>query len=270
MDFEVSDEEDYHTAVNSPDKSMKSDMESETCDTQSTGDSNNGKIPIEVQIAIDNFKMPEFFHNKGFKPATNTNAGRSLLYDYGVVAVSDGGAEKVWFCQAESQCRNEDKAISITGNTSGATRHLNKVHLLLSAKTKLQTTRRMSMDNNLDELSSSMLFRNDQKRFHEYQFALLVVENQMSFSSVTTASARNFFNLSCLPEMNASYCVKVLKRRILEMYSSVKSQIVCKIQEAIQFYGYGIINLNIDLWQPKTGGYAGSKKYLGIRIYFIN
>ena len=43
-----------------------------------------------------------------------------------------------------------------------------------------------------------------------------------------------------------------------------------EIQKSIKFFGFKIINLNVDIWKPTTGGKTGTKKYLGVRIYFTN
>lgn len=70
--------------------------------------------------------------------------------------------------------------------------------------------------------------------------------------------------------MNDRFCVNRLKRCLLEMYWSVRRLTADEIREALDFYGYGILNLNIDLWKPTTEGYARRSKCLGLRVYFVN
>lgn len=98
----------------------------------------------------------------------------------------------------------------------------------------------------------------------------MILDNQLPFTFISKESRRDCIELTCKAEMSQNFTVPRLMQRIVEGYVSVKERIKLEVKKAINKFGYNIINLNMDLWKPYTGGYTESKKYSGVRIYFTN
>lgn len=110
--------------------------------------------------------------------------------------------------------------------------------------------------------------KNDKTRILRLAWAQTIILNQLPYCFVESASFRLAVELSCVNEMDKSLTSHKIKHYIVEIYQSVKQKIVIEVREALAYFKYSMINMNIDLWKSSTGGYAGQRKYLGIRIYF--
>lgn len=227
-------------------------------------------VPVKVTEAIQRFQIPVKLANEGYE-LMSPGKSNGIPWYFGVVLKKPGESDTIWFCCAEAVCRDNPKFYALkSGYSSSASRHLKGDHGIKTAKALLESKRKSEKDKYIEGLKETYLYKSNPARMMELAWANMMVSSQLPFSFITNEETRVAIELTCLPEMNRKLSVPRLKHRVVEIYCSVKENVIQEIRKSLDFFQYNILSLNIDLWKPSTGGISGSKKYVGVRVYFTN
>lgn len=133
------------------------------------------EVPAAVKEAIKRFQ-PQTEDDIHLEPPKPNET--SVLFKWGVLVstqVADG-RQLGWICMGDEACRLSWEVIPLYNRkTSNATRHLKEAHGVSSDKTLAQLDRKRTLEEEVEELKGTLMFRRDPKRLKVLLSTRLIV-----------------------------------------------------------------------------------------------
>ncbi|POM81054.1 Hypothetical protein PHPALM_1034 [Phytophthora palmivora] len=170
-----------------------------------------------------------------------------LILDWGirVATILDGKQVTCWICRGSALCRAKNKGIQLFGNTSKATKHLNEVHFVTSAKIIAETGRRGSRQEELNRIIHTITNSDDCRRATLLLETLRVVNNNLPFRIGKYEEAEL---LSALTMMNFE---QLVTHAVAELYHSGVTA-VSKFLTENKIPSVASFAINTDFWVWET------------------
>ena len=228
---------------------------------------------VEVMKSIRNFDLSHEHFNMGWRVDESSILKKSVVQFHGIcICLINDTSIKKWICLAEWDCQKRRETSSTWFNlgsmyqTSSSARHLFEQHGIRAYKTTCEEEKRSASDSTYDYLTGSLLYKRNMNRLSRMLWAKMIICNNLPFCLVEKPETRAIFNLVCTSKMDSAFSVKALMHIIKEMYVHIQSKIITRISMVVSLRHLASLSLNVDIWMVKTT----SKKYVGVRIYFVD
>jgi hypothetical protein len=215
-----------------------------------------------VRVRIKNFisegKFPSTIKGATLKDLKWTS---SFLNECGVRLLDEKNVE--YFVCMLDPCFNVNTPVAIRCTKSGAsnaTQHMDKKHVITSAKTQATQRKVDKLQNQLN--LSDPTFKRDPMRWFQCGFATCSVEQSISYNAFNTT--RWLFLARQLPVGAGGMQSINMRKHHIELYETYKRTIVSSIKSARDTFTILFLSLYLDLIKSKTS----NQKFVALRVCF--
>ncbi|KAF1313579.1 hypothetical protein FI667_g17207, partial [Globisporangium splendens] len=221
------------------------------------------EAPPAVEDAIQRF-------NPGARTdialASKEPGERSIIFVWGVRVTCGDQKEIGWVCLASQHCHDNWAVIPLySGRTSNATKHLKDAHNITSDKTQAEAAKKRTREDEMEDLKSSVMFRDDPARLRLLLETRRIVLNSLPFRAGEYCDSMLTNDLIVKDQFRTVINAKTVMHSIIEMYAAVKREIKQRLRKSVQD-GAKSLTMVADFWTCKPQ----HAKYLGVRVYFVD
>ncbi|KAJ0395898.1 hypothetical protein ATCC90586_004665 [Pythium insidiosum] len=223
-------------------------------------------VPAAVKEAIAAFEPDE---ESPFTLVPPKPGETSVLFSWGVRVsyknAKTGSTELGWICLGSQACREKwTRHPLYGGKTSNGTRHLKDFHQVASDKTQTEANRKRSIDDQVEELRSSIMNRQEPMRLRMLIEARDIIMTNSPFCSGESEDKQIKDKFMVIEEYRTSISASCVRHSLVELYVATRREVMMLLKT--RSTGVKSINLVMDFWScpPQKA------KYLGIRAYFID
>ncbi|KAF1328292.1 hypothetical protein FI667_g6883, partial [Globisporangium splendens] len=138
-------------------------------------------------------------------------------------------------------------------------------HNITSEKTLPEAARKRSREDEVEELQSSIMFRDDPARLRLLLETRRIVLNSLPFRAGGYRDFMLINELMVKEQFRTMLNAKNVMHSITEMYAAVKGKIKQHLRKSLQDSAKSLTMVT-DFWTCKPQ----HAKYLGVRVYFVN
>lgn len=223
-------------------------------------------MPAAVKEAIEAFQPDA---ESGFKLDPPKPGETSVLFSWGVrVSYKNSKTDSTdvgWICLGSQACRQNWTLYPLYGGkTSNGTKHLKDFHLVTSDKTQVEINRKRTYEEELEEVKSSQIARQDPKRLRLLLETRDIILTNRPFGAGESLDKKLGNDIMVSPEFRVSLYTKAVKRTLVEIYSSTRREVLMLLKKRAK--GVKSITIVVDFWTCS----AQHAKYLGVRAVFID
>ncbi|KAF1314534.1 hypothetical protein FI667_g16610, partial [Globisporangium splendens] len=191
---------------------------------------------------------------------------RSIIFVWGVRVTCGDQNEIGWVCLASQHCRDNWAVIPLySGRTSNATKHLKDAHNITLDKTQAEAAKKRTREDEMEDLKSSIMFRDDPARLRLLLETRRIVLNSLPFRAGEYYDSLLINDLIVKDQFRTVINSKTVMHSIIEMYAAVKREIKQRLRKSVQDGGKSL-TIVADFWTCKPQ----HAKYLGVRVYFVD
>ncbi|KAF1313575.1 hypothetical protein FI667_g17218, partial [Globisporangium splendens] len=145
--------------------------------------------------------------------------------------------------------------------------HFHKVdaHNITSDKTQAEAAKKRTREDEMEDLKSSVMFRDDPARLRLLLETRRIVLNSLPFRAGEYCDSMLTNDLIVKDQFRTVINAKTVMHSIIEMYAAVKREIKQRLRKSVQD-GAKSLTMVADFWTCKPQ----HAKYLGVRVYFVD